>query len=356
MINETNYERYFLNFLSDTLTEQEIEMLSDFFKKNPDLENRLLHFDTYRLEANPEIVLNKHFLYKSLDNFHTINEYNFDEFCIAYYEKNLSPAALNELSDYLNIHKEKVKDFKTYGKTHIEPSLNIKYPFKSNLKKINLVPFRRIAFVSSAAAIILLFFNYLIPFIKQTNTVNKQSFSIIEQKNAYKNQEKKDIANTLVTKKGIHNETKDYVNHDRLSLKQIPDLIVSENNTLLKEEVDIKSINPIKINDLNKLNSNESNYLTATLERKSVDIKQAPYLSLREFVIKKLHKKIETNQKEMQDDKNFTWWDIAKLGVNEINKLTGSEIIVDTKLNEEGKMVAMTFESGKFSISRTLSK
>jgi len=356
MIDETNYERYFLNFLSDTLSEQEVEMLMDFFKKNPDLENSFLHFDNYSLEANPEIILNKNFLYKSLDNYHTINEYNFDEFCIAYHEKDLSPFAQKELANYLNIHKEKIKDFESYRKIYIKPPLNIKYPFKSNLKKINLLLFRRMAIISSAAAIILLFFNYLVPYLKQTNTVNKQSFSINEQRSDYRKQEKKYDANKLATIRGINNQTKNNVNHNRLNLKQFPDLITRVKDTLHNEEVDIKSINSIKINDLNKPNSNESNYLLAALEMKTFDTKQDQYLSPKEFVIKKLHRGIEPNRKEMQDDNKLTWWDIAKLGVTGINKLTGSEIIVDTKRNDAGKMVAMTIESGNFSISRTLSK
>jgi hypothetical protein len=356
MIDGNNYESYFLDFLEGKLAEQEVEMLMAFLKNNPDLEESLIHYDKYVIESNPEITLSKNFLLKSLDNFHSINEHNFDEFCVAYYEKDLSTKADEELSKYLNVHPEKLRDFENYGKVYINPPLNLKYPFKSRLKKITLLPFYKIAYISTAAAAILLLFIYLIPSIKQFMPAEKQTVAITEEKNEHRIEALNEELEMIRGNKTPDSKKSNQVNPGNLYTKEIQLLNDNKVESLHKDEINLKSINSIKINNLKPPISIEKIYLTTGVERKNVDNNTTPYLNIREFAIRKLHKTIEPNLSERTDQINLTWWDLARLGVKGINKLTGSEIKMDGKINEEGKIVAMVIESGKLSFSRSESK
>ena len=136
MINESNYRNYFLNLEKGILTDSEIQSLMDFLEKNPELEEDLLNYNNFSIQPNLEINLNKNFLYKSLDKFHSVNDQNFSEFCIAYFEKDLSAISLKELLDYLNRHPEKRTEFEKFGKSHIRAFDDLRYPNKLRLKKV----------------------------------------------------------------------------------------------------------------------------------------------------------------------------------------------------------------------------
>ena len=114
LIDRNNYESYFLDFLEGNLPEKDIDKLMAFLKNNPDLEESLLHFETYVIESKKEISLDKSFLLKSLDHFQSINNNNFDEFCVAWYENDLSPFSKEEFSKFLVLHPEKLPDFENY--------------------------------------------------------------------------------------------------------------------------------------------------------------------------------------------------------------------------------------------------
>jgi len=355
-IDRNNYESYFLDFLEGRLPEQEIDHLLTFLKKNPDLEDSLQSIDKYLIESNNTITLNKNFLFKSLDNFHSVNEDNFDEFSVAYYEKDLSDAASRDLSEYLKSNPGKLKDFEKYGEVILKPSLNVKYPFKSKLKKLSLWPIRKLIYFSSAAAAILLVIMYLIPSFRQINPTNQQTIAITEEKN---NSRTGNINKYLKVIKGEETSGSrkgNQINPENLMVKQPRFFNRSTIDSIHKEMINIKLINSIKINDLKLQFSFEKIAFTPVKVKRDSKNSNRSYFSIKEFALRKLHRNMETNPSYNGVGNDLTLWDIAKLGVSGINKLTGTDIKLDRKIDDEGKIVAMNIESGKLGFSRSLSK
>jgi hypothetical protein len=355
-INRNNYESYFLDFLEGRLPELEIDELMAFLKKNPDLEDTLLHFDNYIIESNTDIKLNKGFLFKSLENFHSINENNFDEFCIAWYENDLSPASREELSKYLVSHPDKSRDFENYGKVFVKPDLNKRYAFKSKLKRFTLLTVYKYAYISAAAAAVLLIIFNIFPINKQSIPSNKTSGEIAERKimpkpqNIVKNSELKSIVRTSSSKKS------NYLIPAHLD-SELADINTEQNNEgHLEELVNLEAINSIKIIKLNNTISSEKIALTLAQGKMNKADINLLYPGLKEFAIRRLHKNIEPDLSHPEDENSLSLWDIARLGVSGINKLTGSEIKLDLRINDEGKITAMAIESGNLGFSRSLGK
>jgi hypothetical protein len=356
MIDEYNYKGYFLDFLEGKLTDLEVENLMTFLEKNPTFEDNLLHFDQYAIESNSDITISKKILLKSLDHFESINDSNLDEFCIAFYEKDLSASANEKLLKYLDIHPERVIDFDNYGKVYIKPQINLKFPTKSKLKRFNLLPLYRIFAVSASVAACLLLLIYLIPSFNQITSIATHTIAITKGKSIDNLKEQSKNLNVVLDDKLPLSRRRNQIISDILHIKQITLIANNKTDSLYKEEINIKSINSLKINILNLPISNENTSLLAISLRKNPYYPKVSFLSIREFAIRKLHKAIEPNLSDKTEDYNITWWDIAKLGVTGINKLTGSEIKVDRKINEEGKIVAMVVESGNLGFSRSISK
>lgn len=355
MINESNYESYFLNFLANALTDQEVEILMAFLKKNPELEKNLPFLNNYIVDSNKEISLNKSFLFKSLDNFNSINEDNFDEFCVAYYEKDLSSFGYEKLSNYLKLHPEKLAHFHNYGKVHINPQLDLKYPLKRELKKYSLSPFYRILYISAAAAVIFLFI-YFIPTLNHVNNVNKPKFVNTDKSVSYKKLNRKNNAVIARNEKELGLATINQLKTISTNPKHFQVKLTNTRDSLPDKEINIKSINAIKINELSPSNANETINFIADIEKRNDYKNKVSYLSFKEFLMRKLHKKIDPILPANTDEHKFTWWDLATIGVNGINKLADSKLKVERKINNEGKVIAMAFESGKFSFTRSMSK
>jgi len=354
-IDRNNYESYFLDFLEGRLSEQEIDNLLTFLRNNPDLEDRLLSIDKYVVESNNAITLNKNFLFKSLDNFHSVNEHNFDEFCVAYYEKDLSDAASRDLSEYIRTNPRKLNEFEKYGKLFLNSSLDVKYPFKSKLKKFSLLSIRKLVYFSSAAAILLLAF-YLIPFnqkysasVKQTSVLNER-ISNTQTQNSVKSSE-------LVSKNNKpFSEKRNPVILIGLNTKPANAIPENGNEILPEKSNNLTSIHSIEINNLKLPITLDKIAYSPAQDKKQTKSANLVYQSIREFALNKLQRNSEKNSNDNKSDNDLTLWDLATLGANGINKLTGSNIKLDRKLNDNGDMVTMAIESGKLGFSRSLSK
>jgi hypothetical protein len=355
-INRNNYESYFLDFLEGRLPELEIEELMAFLKKNPDLEDILLQFDNYIIESNAEIKLNKGFLFKSLENFHSINENNFDEFCVAWYEKDLSPASREAFTKYLVSHPEKSKDFENFGKVFVKPDLNIHYPYKSKLKRFTLLLVYKYVYISAAAAAVLLILFNIFPNNKQFIPSNKTSIEIAEggiiskPQNLVRNSE---LKSAVKTPSAANNN---YLIPTRLDSGYAEINTEQYNDSHIEELVNMKSINSINIIKLNStISSDKISLALATEKLNKVNINLL-YPGLKEFAISRLHKNIEPDLSHPEAENNLSLWDLARLGVSEINKLTGSKIKLDRRINDEGKITAMAIQSGNLGFSRSLGK
>jgi hypothetical protein len=206
-ITRNNYESYFIDFLDGKLNATDIANLKTFLKLNPDLEAELHEFSFTKITDETLKFQYKESLYKNINVVKNINENNFEEFCIAYYEKDLDNNAENKLHEYLYLYPNERKVFNIYSKTFVKPDSDILFNSKSKLKHRKIQLARPLIYTISVAASISLIFLVYKNMASEKPVVNKISGSIeiayiqpIEYKSKTQESLRPIINNSLVSK------------------------------------------------------------------------------------------------------------------------------------------------------------
>ncbi len=355
-VDRSNYESYFLDFLEGRLPEKVVDELMAFLKLNPDLEETPLDSDKYIVESNKELRLNKKVLFKSLEDFDSINDSNFDEFCIAWYENQLSDVSRKDFTSYLNANPSKLKDFEFFGKVFLKPDLKTSFPHKSRLKKFVFSPIKRLIYLTSAVAAILFIFFYLYPFNQQ---FNRNISGNIAKSQKQSNSVTKSQAPVLATVQDVNAKTilnnKGSVRQQK-SLKTIPVNLGFQPDSATHETINLAFIESIKVTNLSRRISSENIALLQVSQINIPEVNNSVYPRLLDFAFQRINKFLDGNSSGTEDESDISFWNIAKLGVSGINKLTGSDIKLNRKIDDQGKITAMAIESGNMGFSRSVSK
>jgi hypothetical protein len=131
-INRHNYEIFFIDFFDGNLSLDQTEELYQFLNDNPGLNEEFENFENISVGVGKESFPFKENLKKKSDEI--INDSNFEEFCIAFHEKDLTEEENSSLLQYAeNNNKQKELDF--YNTLKLETSKEI-YAEKDGLKKL----------------------------------------------------------------------------------------------------------------------------------------------------------------------------------------------------------------------------
>ena len=159
-INQDNYEQYFLDHAEGNLSPEMERELSDFLESNPDLKPLLDAFDPSPLQT--EEIRNealKRKLKRRLHPTQRISETNIDEWMIGSVEGLLSEMEEEELKEFLALNPAYAYDLKLFGLTRLVPDPAITFTRKRELKKRGLIlPVYRLAWLMPAAAAVILLF------------------------------------------------------------------------------------------------------------------------------------------------------------------------------------------------------
>ncbi|MDF3028445.1 MAG: hypothetical protein K0S23_2752 [Fluviicola sp.] len=156
LIHIDNYESFYLDYLEGTLSEEERIAFEEFLAAHPELrvDEELLILDEAPEKLDP---LQKLLLKKEDLTF--VSGENLDYFAIGRIEQVLSAKEDTLFDTYLAANPEAQKLLAAYRETRLQASV-VSYPNKEDLKEkeIRLVPWKLIAGITSAAAVLLLFF------------------------------------------------------------------------------------------------------------------------------------------------------------------------------------------------------
>jgi hypothetical protein len=203
-INRNNYEIYFLNYLEGRLTTDETAGLLLFADENPDLkelidgEGLIFLVPDEKISFFPKSALKKNIV-SGIENESvgsainhntsdvvriTINEGNYEEFMIRYYENELEEVEKAELANFLKNSPTYIKEFETFRNTILKPEIAITYPHKSGLKgNLVLHPLpKRIFAIVSVAASVLLFSTLFLKYINQPD-LKKHNYQLAGSNN-----------------------------------------------------------------------------------------------------------------------------------------------------------------------------
>ncbi len=135
-ITKENYEIYFVDYFDGVLSDKETRMLFDFLQQHPALKEEFESFDNTPLKADKSIVFTgKSDLKKTEIIPHQfINENNYEEYFIAFSEKDLSENEQEVVLAFLFMNPQLETIFNLYATLKLKPDAAITYSNKEALK------------------------------------------------------------------------------------------------------------------------------------------------------------------------------------------------------------------------------
>lgn len=353
-INKHNYEIFFLDYHEGNLDASTIEELLVFVENNPDLQEEFESFEEISIPVNESIKLDIKSDLKKTSVFSTknINEKNYEEYFLAYFENDLPEKECTEILEFADKNPSLKKEFELSGKVFLTPDSSITYDNKSSLKKHLFYPARIIYYsIGIAASLLILTGIYFLLSPKQntrdyaTNSPTKLPLNITGFKlNILEPVSHKEF---LLEKESTSFNI--IIERKKSELEKLP--LLQQNNieykTFASSGNDKYFITPryeyISLYERIKMTENT---LYAKNNKFDLTEKTLPgkIFSFAYNSIKKVFKKNIDPVMENSAD-NPAIWAIAQAGISGYNYLTDNNVQLNKKFDDKGKIIAYSFNS-----------
>lgn len=370
-INRDNYEVIFIDYLDGKLSDAQIHEFEAFLLQNPDLREELEGIEKFIIPGE-ELKFNKKENLKQIDLSEPINADNFDFYCIAEAEGDLSDEKRKKLNDFIAQNPEKEKDRNLIYSLKLKPDEKFIYKGKAGLKKSIFIAFRPIAYrglaiAASIAILFVLYFSFLRNDLEQNFVAEEKTtfektdttgFSAPENPALTKDKQEQKIEKTPIipiNKQAIKKAA------TTISFKVgIPIAAVDVENP--NEEIAAKEVAPSNIANNNPLNINlpsyisevPADYINSSLIKTDPAKKQVnpdEYLSLDKFVLQKFTDLV-FKEKEME----LTGWGLASAGIERISNATGAKMKLEATKDDKGTAKRVDFNSRILSFSAPINR
>jgi len=328
-IDRQNYEAYFLDYIEGKLNTAEVDCLLDFLASNPDLKADLDNYETVTLIPETSIFVEKDLLRKNNIGIQSVNESNFDEICIGRIEGSLDQNIEILFETYLKEHPEKIKEYDQYLKTILEPDDKVVFNEKSKLKHVRINRKRAIIYstLAIAASIAMILFVYKFYFIR-SETENKRFSNVVQ--NIFTFSRKKEIKTEVIA---ISEKPKEQFNSNQQKIKR-KIKIIQRNEQIRKQNIQMQFQSRIDVSQLKIPVLQDSPVLSENIKRASIQeasnseiSREQKYLSKNKLAKDAIDRAIKNEN--LSNDKGLNFWAMAKSGIKEINKLTGTKIVLE---------------------------
>jgi len=218
-INISNYELYAIDFIENNLSEDLKLDFEDFLNQNPSIKEEMNILDINVCSTDEIIFDNKHLLKKS-----PIEGISYIEYLmISDIEGVISKNEKTELTDIILNDTETKKNYELFKKTKLS-NISIPYMHKNELKRSNIITYKKILYATiPAAAMLVLFFGINISTFKTQKAIACKNNS--EVKFNREIQHKENLNNDLINK-----ETNYIVNNKKVIEKNNFDENIIEEN------------------------------------------------------------------------------------------------------------------------------
>jgi len=349
IITRNNYEEFFLDYIEGEIDAKEEAALRVFLIKNPDLKKELDEMMGMNLVCEKSHVRNESSSLKEIPF-----QVNFDDFCVAHIEGDLSSYEETAFEDFITSHPKKEKELKLYRKTKLEADTSIIFTNKKSLKRKNKTAlFRQFVFTSlaTAASIAILF-----------------SVWITEIENPSSNLEPELVSHNTSIQIATPDSTKVRIPKDIETVENIdkhkkPEKTKDPTKTKIKGKILNKQINkmdalPIKaeVSPKEPINKIEVKQLLANSTIVPIEISQQTLIELPETkqIIQKIPQStglamLGISWKESKGEKDVketpTLLKIASYGVSQIGKLAGKKINLEKKYDPKTDKTRVAFNT-----------
>lgn len=335
-IDKNNYEAFFLDFVEGKLDNSStLEMLA-FLRNHPELKSELESFSDVRLESSDESYQDKGFLKKMNFTNTLVTHRNFEDFCIAYYEKILTPEDAEKLEAFLEAHPDKKKDFLQYGKVMLKADKHLIFGSKGLLlKKSKGAVVRTIIlrWTAVAAGIVLAISIFYKSPVKDNLIPENKTVVINSPKAEY---------NTVDTPKSVA-EKPVRIDKSKNSYPVKP-IYTVEAKTEVREG-NLQYLEPIAIASVKSISELKRPELILSAENHFKEDAAKEDLELYKYAQNFIRKNVLKNSDSRKTSKKITLWNIAEVTLKGYNQLTENEIILHKETDENGKIVALALET-----------
>ena len=389
-VNELNYEEYLVNEAEGLLNNEELAAIEEFISINPQFELDRKLFALAHLSVDDTIVFEaKESLKKKAIAVGAIDAETFETLMARELEGDLNPDEKLQLAEFMQYNPQFEKDRKLYAHTKLVAETDIIYEDKNSLKHAAVIPIKRIVYyaLSAVAALALIFSVY---FLIDRNDIPQN----VAQQGKVKN-----IDNTLIIKPS-----------EVLPAKEVATNTIKKSDIVTEPYQNKSNIGNTTSNTDNEKES-QGKEILAAFDRRQVEVlpaRQANKVTTRSYVDPeftfirvsqmymnqnlefyynlKLAQELdyaELNSKDKNPDKtflgtlagkagdlfasnqrtqpkpeqkNFTLWTVAELGVKTFNSLTASNLELNLHKDDEGKVIGYGIESNLIDIDRQLKK
>ncbi|MCF8379866.1 MAG: hypothetical protein K9H49_09840 [Bacteroidales bacterium] len=367
-ISRNNYEEYFIDYLDGNLSDFQIQELETLLMNNEDLREELEGMEKIFLKSDSTSFRLKENL-KQPDLSNSVNESNYEFYCIAEIEGDLSAEQTKELNEFLILDSKREQTRNLFQKTKLSPPANINFKNKANLKR-NVFTIRKIAVyrsLSIAAGIILLlalFFTFIEKDVESvlvagletveesTDTMAVKTVEPIISTKPATEEKIKTEADKIKTKSSVisfkvetpiasaETQSKDIVNNQENEQQEIAIAPVNIDITAVLEPMLLVE-NPSDKIEPEKLK------IAKLTDKKNTD----EYLTIQELAKKKYYESVFKD-----GEKKEGFWGVASAGVSKISERTGSEMSLNTIKDEEGENKKVSFNSRLLSFSTPINR
>ncbi len=355
-INRDNYEAFFLDYVEGRLAKEQKEMLHRFLKFNPDLTNEfdeLRTFNSHGLIPEQVDFPRKEMLKKKFPSeTDAVSGVNFDLYCIAYLENDLSAKQRDLFESYLAEHPEKEPQFTAYKSTFLKQE-TITFPQKERLKqKRKLIFDRRILVPLAAAAAVAVFIIFSVP--EPEIPVEIASVTVVgDDKEA---EQKMDA-----DKKPSAETATGHVNVIRSSAVPVPVSTYRKRDQEEREEKQKETAEPpVDQGSVQVMAMNVQHRLPAEspIEYDRLKPETIPPISVNRssLSIFDLARYRAQRAAEVIEEEDALLWSLASNGLKGLNRISGPETALLASKDEDGTISGFRFKSRFLNVTAPLNR
>jgi hypothetical protein len=373
IVNRENYEAFLLDLMEGNLSDDQENILKHFLEENPDLIVDDNFTFSFKVPESGISLPDKEGLKKGGAN-SVVNEGNYEQFCIARLEGDLSGEAESRLDRFLYENPGFGKSAEAFRSVILKADKSIGFPGKNTLKKVYGITVahkdyfkRRYIYkavsIAASIAIMISVFNSISDNTVADQTVNQdnQNVSITGDQSTLKPnqipapdivQERSSVENADMADMEFRETHRPEARVPLLSAvkesaSDIPRQMASREPVLLP----VKNISPVQA----KITPANFSPEIVRPEHTAVILSE-PSINERSgagMILSGLIAFATRNFNEDEQSGGLNLWKVADAGFRGINTLTGSELRLEREFNQEGELVSMAFSSRLLEFRRT---
>jgi hypothetical protein len=333
-INRHNYEAFFLDYIEGRLShDQEIE-LKEFLSSHPDLAPELDEYESIRLDAKEQIIFkDKSSIKKTPGELTPVTQ------LIALMEGDLAPQQAVEIKKKIESDEYLRAQSELLLKTKLVPDLNVRFPYKSKLRRKGKVVYMW-RYAAAIAACLIIGLTFVL-----RNVPGKKQNESVAQKNI-------PLPSAPQVKDNANKQSASLTDNRKPVLQSLPKKL-NQAEKIHKEKV-AEQVAPVPLVAVNEIKLPVNNASLSEPVAVKENIQSNP-ASENTFGINDVFSEEELKELQNMSMASESSWvqQLAKESVNRLGELTGVKVQVPDKKNQQD---VFAFSIGNFEVRHVSAK